>query len=117
MNFLAKDAFGVAAQDIVGQFIYAKMPPHLKESINQAHVESVTYEEIVSHLKSELELNCLEAPDEMRINVVTQKATQQNPEKPKTNCHHCKKPDHYRNQRRQLRREKDQAQNEYCRQW
>ena len=31
---LAKDAFGVAAQAIIDQFIYAKMPPHLKKSIN-----------------------------------------------------------------------------------
>ena len=33
---LAKDAFGVAAQAIIEQFIYAKMPPHLKKTINQA---------------------------------------------------------------------------------
>ena len=32
---LAKDAFGAAAQDIIEQFIYAKMPPHLKKTINQ----------------------------------------------------------------------------------
>ena len=31
---LAKSAFGVAAQAIIDQFIYAKMPPHLKKSIN-----------------------------------------------------------------------------------
>ena len=31
---LAKDAFGVAAQAIIEQFIYAKMPPHLQKSIN-----------------------------------------------------------------------------------
>ena len=30
---LAKGAFSVAAQPIIEQFIYAKMPPHLKESI------------------------------------------------------------------------------------
>ena len=41
---LAKDAFGVAAQAIIEQFIYAKMPPHLKKSINQAHLENGTYE-------------------------------------------------------------------------
>ena len=28
---LAKDAFGVVAQAILEQFIYAKMPPHLKK--------------------------------------------------------------------------------------
>ena len=39
---LAKDAFGVAAQAIIEQFIYAKKPPHLKKSINQAHLENGT---------------------------------------------------------------------------
>ena len=108
---LAKDAFGVAAQAIIEQFIYAKMPPHLKKSINQAHLENGTYEQIVSHLERELELNGLEAPDEMQINTVMQQDTQQNSGKPKPTCHHCKKPGHYRNQCRQLKRGKDQAQN------
>ena len=48
---LAENAFGVAAQAIIDQFIYAKMPPHLKNSINQAHFENGTYEQIVSHLE------------------------------------------------------------------
>ena len=68
---LAKDAFGVAAQAIIEQFIYAKLPPHLKKSINQAHLENSTFEQIVSHLERELELNDLEAPAEMAINTVT----------------------------------------------
>ena len=108
---LAKDAFGVAAQAIIEQFIYAKMPPHLKKSINQAHLENGTYEQIVSDLERELELNGLEAPDEMQLNSVMQQDTRQNSEKPKPACHHCKKPGHYRNQCRQLKRGKDQAQN------
>ena len=91
---LAKEAVGVAAQAIIEQFIYAKKPPHLKKTINQAHLENGTYEPIVSHLKRELELNGLEAPDEMPINTVTQQAPQQNSEKPKPTCHHCKKPGH-----------------------
>ena len=33
---LAKDAFGSAAHAIIEQFIYAKMPPHLKKSIKLA---------------------------------------------------------------------------------
>ena len=37
---LAKDTFGVAAQENIEQFIYAKMPPHLKKSINQVHSEN-----------------------------------------------------------------------------
>ena len=50
------------------------MPSHLKKSINQAHLGNGTYEQIVSHLEKELELNGLEAPDEMPINTVTQQA-------------------------------------------
>ena len=111
LHKLAKDAFGVAAQAIIEQFIYAKIPPHLKKSINQAHLENGTSEQIVSHLERELELNGLEAPDEMPINTVTQQAPQQNTDKPRPTCHHCKKPGHYQNQCRQLKREKDQTRN------
>ena len=101
----AKDALGVAAQAIIEQFIYAKKRPHLKKSNNEAHLENDTPEEIVSHLEKVLELNGLEAPDEMQMNTVTQQATQQNSEKPKPTCHHCTKPGHYRNQCRQHKRE------------
>ena len=108
---LAKDAFGVAAQAIIEQFIYAKMPPHLKKSINQAHLENGLYEQIVAHLEGDLELNGLEAPDELPTNTVTQQAPQQNSNKHKPTCHHCKKPGHYQNQWRQLKQEKDQPRN------
>ena len=80
---LAKNAFGVAAQAIIEQFKYAKVPPHLKKTINQSHLENGTYEQVVSHLESELELNGLEAPDELQTNTVTQQPTQQNSEKSK----------------------------------
>ena len=61
---LAKDAFRIAAHAIIDQFISAKMPPHLKRSINQAHLENGTYEQIETHLERELELNTLENPEE-----------------------------------------------------
>ena len=70
---LAKDSFGVAAQAIIDQFIYAKMPPHLKKIINQAHLENGRYEQIVTHLERELEFNSLEYPDETQMNTVTHK--------------------------------------------
>ena len=70
---LAKVAFGVDAQAIIEQFIYAKMPPHLNKSINQAHLENGTYEQIVTHLERELELNSLDYPDETQMNTVTHK--------------------------------------------
>ena len=87
------------------------MPPHLKKSINQAHLENGMYEQIVSHFERELELNGLEAPDEMPTNTVTQEAPQQNSNKPRPTCHHCEKPSHCQNQCRQLKREKDQTRN------
>ena len=70
---LAKNAFGVAAQAVIDQIMYAKYSPHLRKSINQAHLENGTYEQIVTHLERELELNSLEYPDETQMNTVTHK--------------------------------------------
>ena len=42
--------------------LYAKMPPHLKRSINQADIENDgTYEQIIRHLEREMELNGIES--------------------------------------------------------
>ena len=46
------------------------MPSHLKFSINQALSETGAYEHNVTHLERELELNGLEAPDELQLNTV-----------------------------------------------
>ena len=97
---LAKNAFGIAAHAIIEHFRYAKMPPHLRKSINQAHLENGTCEHIVTHLERELELNGLEAPDELQINTVGLNTA--NPDRTKPTCHYCKKPSHYRNQCRLL---------------
>ena len=108
---LAKDAFEIAAHAIIEQFIYAKMPPHLKKSINQAHLENGTYGQIVTHLERELEFNGLEAPDELPINNVNQQLTNTNADRPKPTCHHCKKPRNYRNQCRLLKKQREQTEN------
>ena len=101
---LAKDAFRIAAHDIIEQFIYAKMPPNLKKSINQAHLENGTYEQIVTHLEWELELNGLEAPDDLQVKTVSHNSVYANVDRPKQACQHCKKPGHYRNQCRLLKK-------------
>ena len=67
---------------IIEQFIYAKMPPHLQKSINQAHLENGTYEQIATHLEKEIELNGLEAPDELQVNTVSQQPTNTNADRP-----------------------------------
>ena len=108
---LAKDAFEIAPHGIIEQFIYAKMPPHLKKSINQAHLENGTYEQIVTHLERELELNGLEARDELPINNVNQQPTNKNADRPKPTCHHCEKLGHYRNQCRLLKKQREPTEN------
>ena len=85
------------------------MPPHLKKSINQAHLKIGTYEQNVTQLERELELNGLEAPDELPINNVSQQPTNTNTDRPKPTCHHCKKPGHYKNQCRLLRKQREQT--------
>ena len=70
---LAKNAFGVSAQEIIEQFTYAK-----KMARN------------VSHVEKQLGINNLGAPDELQLNTVTYQPTKFNPEEPKPTCHHCK---------------------------
>ena len=108
---LAKDAFRIAAHAIIEQFIYAKMPPHLKKSINQAHLENGTYQQIVTHLEKKLELNGLEAPDELQINTVSHNNVYANADRTKPMCHYCKKPGHYKNQCRLLKKQREQTEN------
>ena len=108
---LAKDAFGIAAHAIIEQFIYAKMPPHLKKSVNQAHLENGTYEQIVTHLERELELNGLEAPDELQINTVSHNSVNANADRAKPTCRFCKKPGHYKYQCRLLKKQREQTGN------
>ena len=83
---LDKDAFGIVAHAIIEQFIYAKMPPDLKKSINQAHLENGRYEQIVTHLEKELEPNGLEAPDELEISTVSQQLTNTIAERSNPTC-------------------------------
>ena len=45
---------------MINSLLYAKLPPHLKRSVNTACLENGTYEEIIQHLERELELNGLE---------------------------------------------------------
>ena len=108
---LAKDAFGNAAHAINEQFIYAKMQPHLRKSINLAHLENGTYEQIVTHQVRKLELNVLEAPYELQINNVSHNTANANADRPKPTCHHCKKSGHHRNQCRLLKKQRKQTGN------
>ena len=107
----AKDAFVRAAHAVIEQIKYAKMPPHLKISLNQAHSENDTYEKVVTLLETDLELNSLEATDELQVNAVSHYATNANAERPKLTCHRCKNPRNYRKQCRLPKKQRKQAGN------
>ena len=74
-------------------------------------MENDTYEQIVTHLEKELELNCLEAPDELQINTVSHNTVNAKADRTKPTCHYCKKPGHYKNQCRLLKKQREQTEN------
>ena len=79
----AEKAFGENAHQMIENLLYAKMPPHLKKSINQAFLENGTYDQIVKHLEREIELNGLEADEPLVKTQMT--ATKKEENKEKTN--------------------------------
>ena len=60
LNQGAEKAFGENAQAMIDSLLYAKLPPKLRRSVNMARLENATYDEIVTHLEREFELNGLE---------------------------------------------------------
>ena len=97
LNECAEKAFGDNAQHMIDSLLYAKLPPHLKRSLNLAHLENGTYDQIVAHLERELELSGLENDGELTIPTMTTvplNDNQQNTEQTKVVCYYCKKPGH-----------------------
>ena len=77
----AEKAFGENAHRMIENLLYAKMPPHLKKSNNQAYLENGTYDQIVKHLEREMELNGLEADEHLVKTQMTVTKKEQNTEK------------------------------------
>ena len=82
------------------------MPLHLRKIINEALSENCTYEQFVTHLEKALELNGLDAPDELQIKTVSQNAANTKSERPKPTFHFVKNPGYYKNQCRFLEKKK-----------
>ena len=112
LNECAEKAFGDNAQHMIDSLLYAKLPPHLKRSLNLAYLENGTYDQLVAHLEKELELSGLENDGELTIPTMTAVAPndiQQNTEQTKVICHYCKKPGHViRECRKRMRKEQEQ---------
>ena len=112
LNECAERAFGDNAQHMIDSLLYAKLPPHLKRSLNLAYLENGTYDQIVAHLEKELELSGLENDGELTIPTMTAvppNDNQQNTEQTKVVCHYCKKAGHViRECRKRIRKEQEQ---------
>ena len=89
---LAQEAYGDDAPKFIETSFYAKMPTHLKRVLNQARLETESYEMMVQHLEREMELNGLLAPNETNITGVHQidaldPQQAPNPPKPSAPCY------------------------------
>ena len=115
LNQGAEKAFGENAQAMIDSLLYAKLPPKLKRSVNMARLENATYEEIVTHLERELELNGLEEGDDIPVPTMSTAPTATRPGTgllssgidPGITCNYCKKPGHTKDDCRKLKRKKN----------
>ena len=112
LNECAERAFGDNARHMIDSLLYAKLPPHWKRSLNLAYLENGTYDQIVAHLESELELSGLENDEELTIPTMTAVPpddNQPNTEKAKIVCHYCRKTGHViRDCRKGMKKEQEQ---------
>ena len=112
LNECAERPFGDNAQHMIDSLLCAKLPPHLKRSLNLVYLENGTYDQIVAHLERELELSGLENDGELTIPTMTAvppNDNQQNTEQPKIVNDYCKKPGHViQDCRKRMRNEQEQ---------
>ena len=97
LNKCAEGAVSDNAQHMINRLLYAKLPPHLRLSLNLAYLQNGTYDQIVAHLGKKLKLSGLENDGELTILTKTAlppNDNQQNAEKTEIVRHFCEKPGH-----------------------
>ena len=115
---LAQEAYGEDAPRFIETSFYAKMPPHLKKVLNQARLETESYETMVQHLEREIELNGLATTNSTSITGIhniepsLQQQQQQNkPPKTTGTCFGCGHPGHLLRNCRKTNRDKRSQRN------
>ena len=108
----AEKAFGENANQMINCLLYAKLPPHLKRSVNTAYLENGTYDEIVQHLERELELNGLEGDNAQAITISTTQNSESRPPRDMSNveCYYCKEKGHFARDCPKLKKRKEKEQ-------
>ena len=85
---LAQEAYADDAPRFMETSFYAKMPAHLKRVLNQARLETASYETMVQHLEREMELNGQANPESTTFTGIhnvepTNNPNQERPAKPR----------------------------------
>ena len=91
---LAQEAYADDAPRFIETSFYAKMPAHLKRVLNQARLETASYETMVQHLEREMELNGLANPESTTFTGIlnvepTNNPNQKKPPKTASTCFGC----------------------------
>ena len=81
LNQCAEKAFSDNAQHLTDNLLYAKLPAHLKRSLNLAYVEKSTNVQIVAHLAKDLELSGLKTDGELSAHTTTAVSPNNNAQK------------------------------------
>ena len=116
LNQDAEKAFIDNAQKIIDSLLYAKLPPKLKRSVNKATLENGSYDEIVAHLETELELSALEESDNlpmasMTSSTIKAKTAPSNVQMSDITCNYCKEKGHMFKDCEKLKKEKGKMPN------
>ena len=109
----AERAFGDNAQHMIDSSLHAKVPPHLKRSLNLFYLEYGTYDQVVAHLEKDIKFSDLENNGELTRPTMTAIPPKNNPQntiQTKIVCHFCKKPGHViRDCRKRIKKEQEQS--------
>ena len=111
---VAQEAYAEDAPRFIETSFYAKMPTHLKRVLNQARLETASYETMVQHLEREMELNGLANPDSTTLTGIhnvepTNNHNQERPPKTASTCFGCGHQGHlFRNCRKTNRDKRNQ---------
>ena len=114
INEYAERVFGDQAQQMIDSFLYPKMQPHLKKSLNLAFLGKGTYDQIRVHLEKEQQLSGRENDGDFSIPTKTVPVTKDNINEldfSKTSCFYCKNLGHLiKDCRKRIRIEQEQKQ-------